>query len=164
MNRLIGFYNKLEEYLLVGSLAITVIILFFQVVLRYVFNSSLSWSEELARYIFVWQSWLGASLGLRERRHIKVEILTGALKGRAKTLVEIIGVIIWLGLCVFLVSSGTEMAMSYAKQNAVTPALRIPFSIIYATLPISCGLIVLRLIGQVFEMFKELFYGERGAA
>lgn len=62
MKKLINFYNQLEAHLLVCSLIFTVILVFFQVILRYVFSSSLSWSEELARYIFIWQIWLGTSV------------------------------------------------------------------------------------------------------
>ena len=55
------WFDNAEEYLLVGSLAFNVVLVFFQVVMRYVFQNSLSWSEELARYIFLWQTWVGAS-------------------------------------------------------------------------------------------------------
>lgn len=59
MKKVIGFYNSLEAHLLVISLAFTTLLIFVQVVMRYVFNNSLSWSEELARYVFIWQIWLG---------------------------------------------------------------------------------------------------------
>ena len=58
MKKIAQCYNKLEEWLLVGSLAFSVILLFIQVIMRSVFNSSLSWSEELARYIFIWQIYI----------------------------------------------------------------------------------------------------------
>ena len=68
------FLNKrFEELILVPSLVFTVILVFSQVVMRYVFQSSLYWSEELARYLFVWQTWLGASLAVREASHIRIE-------------------------------------------------------------------------------------------
>ena len=59
---LVTIWNKIEEYFLVYSLILMVALVFIQVIMRYIFNNSLSWSEELVRYIFIWQIWLGASL------------------------------------------------------------------------------------------------------
>lgn len=55
-------WDHFEETILVYSYLLVVPLLFVQVVSRYVFNHSLSWSEELARYIFIWQVWLGSRL------------------------------------------------------------------------------------------------------
>ena len=48
-------YNKFEEYLLVISLAVTVTLIFYQVIMRFIFNDAPSWTEEVTRYIFIWQ-------------------------------------------------------------------------------------------------------------
>lgn len=62
LSRIGNIYNNLEEYLLVVSLVINVLLVFLQVIMRTVFKNSLTWSEELSRYIFIWQIWLGASI------------------------------------------------------------------------------------------------------
>lgn len=54
LKKLIYGYDKLEEYLLCGSLVFTTLVVFLQVIMRKVFNNSLTWSEELTRYIFIW--------------------------------------------------------------------------------------------------------------
>ena len=64
LSRIGNIYNNLEEYLLVVSLVINVLLVFLQVIMRTVFKNSLTWSEELSRYIFIWQIWLGASIAL----------------------------------------------------------------------------------------------------
>lgn len=89
MKKLINFYNQLEAHLLVCSLIFTVILVFFQVILRYVFSSSLSWSEELARYIFIWQIWLGTSVAQRDNSHVRIEALGGSEESRRKTMLRI---------------------------------------------------------------------------
>ena len=63
--------KHLEEMLLVILLAAIVLVMLYQIVRRYLFNSSLSWSEELGKFLFVWISWMGISLGQREGEHIK---------------------------------------------------------------------------------------------
>ena len=50
-------WDNLEEYILVYSMMFSVALVFVQVIMRYVFSNSLSWSEELARYLFLWQIW-----------------------------------------------------------------------------------------------------------
>lgn len=79
MKKLISIYNKLEEYFLVYTMILMVIIVFVQVIFRYILNNSLSWSEELVRYIFIWQVWLGASLGMRINEHIRVDMFVKLL-------------------------------------------------------------------------------------
>lgn len=154
LKRLGEAYNKLEEYLLVGSLVITVCLIFLQVVMRYVFNSSLSWSEELARYIFVWQIWLGASLGVKEGKHIRVELIysyffTDKEKYKGKYVVEIIAIIIWFAFCLFLAVNGTQLVLDLMQKKSLSPAMRIPLYAVYASVPVGSGIMGLRLLQQI---------------
>ena len=64
---------NLEKYLCVVLMSVMTLIIFIQVVARYVFQNSLSWSEELARYIFIWLVYLGISYGCQMRKHIKID-------------------------------------------------------------------------------------------
>ena len=66
------FLYNFEEYFVVWTMAIMTILVFIQVVMRYVFSNSLSWSEELARFIFLWVSWIGASYAVKEGDIIEV--------------------------------------------------------------------------------------------
>ena len=63
--------DKIEETVLVAMFVAMVGIIFFQVIMRYVFNNSLSWSEELGKFLFVWISWLGISIGHKRKEHIR---------------------------------------------------------------------------------------------
>lgn len=151
MKKIAQCYNKFEEYLLVGSLVFTVAIIFIQVIMRYVFNSSLSWSEELARYIFMWQIWMGASLGLKERKHIKVELLLGLFEKKGKRNIEIISSLIFFAFCVFLVINGTKLTLDLVGTHALSAAMRIPLSIVYLALPFSALEMVIRILYQLYE-------------
>lgn len=162
MKKIIDFYNRFEEYLLVGSLVFTVCIILLQVIMRYVFNSSLSWSEELARYIFIWQIWLGASLGVREKKHIRVELVYGLFKQKGQLVMDVLSTIIWIALCIFLAINGTELTLALLQRHSTSPAMKIPMYIIYSTLPISCGVMVLRLVQRVLKIIKTPFKGEGG--
>ncbi len=76
--------ENMENYIMsIGLLSISVIV-FVNVIARYFFNTSFSWSEELARYIIVWVSFLGVSSCARFDAHVKVDLLPNLLKGKAR--------------------------------------------------------------------------------
>jgi TRAP-type C4-dicarboxylate transport system permease small subunit len=154
------FYDKLEEYLLVSSLAFTVILVFMQVVMRTVFDFALSWSEELARYIGIWQIWLGASLAVREGKHIRVEIIFGLLKGKAVHVAEIVAQLIWFGFCVFIVINSFGLMEYLIRSKSISPAMQIPLVYAYLSVPIGCAAMGIRLIENIYREIKAVLAKE----
>lgn len=121
-------FDRTEEYFLVGSLAFNVVLIFFQVVMRYVFQNSLSWSEELARYIFLWQTWVGASYAVRLRRHLRVEMVADLMKGRLRKWYELAVFIVWFAFSVFIAWQGSVMTAFLIKRWQVSAAMQIPIA------------------------------------
>lgn len=157
MNRVTNAYNKLEEYLLVGSLVFNVAIVFLQVIMRSVFNYSLSWSEELSRYIFIWQTWLGASVALKYNEHIKVELIFNFIKSeKAKRVIRIFANLVWLAFCLFLAINGWKLIQSMIGRNALSSGMRIPLAFVYISLPASSLLICLRLLPRILADIKGI--------
>ncbi|MBU8908950.1 TRAP transporter small permease, partial [Desertibacillus haloalkaliphilus] len=95
-----------EELFLVIFSAVMVAVIALQVFMRYVMGSSLSWSEELARYCFIWLVYLGISYGVKKQRHIKVDVLLLALKDRGKIILNIFANVLFLGFAVFVIIYG----------------------------------------------------------
>jgi TRAP-type C4-dicarboxylate transport system permease small subunit len=156
MRALFARYDKLEEYVLVGSLGVTVALVFLQVIMRYVFNNSLYWSEELTRYIFIWQIWLGASIGLREKKHIKVEVLESVLSPAWKLAFDILASLIWLAANGFLLYSGTRLVIDLFQKHSVSTALQVPLWIVYAALPVSTFVIIIRQLLHLWDDVKAV--------
>lgn len=155
MKKIFAVYNKIEEYLLVGSLVFTTTLIFIQVVMRYVFNSSITWSEELARYIFIWQGWMGTSLGIRMKGHIRIEIITTKLELTGRKILDVLVATILLAFSIFLIVSGSDLVLKIASRKALSSALRIPLHYIFMALPVSSGVTSLRLIDQIFDILKS---------
>lgn len=156
--KLIYGYNKLEEYVLCGSLVLTTLIIFAQIIMRSVFNSSLTWSEELTRYIFIWQIWLGVSIAQKEKQHIKVELLFSFVKNeKFKDVVDIIATLIMIAFNIFLIINGTELVGQMIVRHNLSGAMRLPMYIVYIVLPLSAGVFCLRLLGQIVGDIKNLF-------
>ena len=79
MDRWIERYCRLLEALIALALAVMVVLVFGNVVLRYAFNTSIVVSEELSRWLFVWVTFLGAVVALQQRAHLGTNIVVGRL-------------------------------------------------------------------------------------
>jgi TRAP-type transport system small permease protein len=86
MTRTIDLFFKLLEFLVVAALVAMVIMVFGNVVLRYAFNSGILVSEELSRYCFIWLTYIGAMIAMREREHLGVDTLVRRLPRAGKKL------------------------------------------------------------------------------
>ena len=123
--------NRFEEYFLVATLVIMVVLIFGQVIGRYIFHSAPSWTEELARYIHIFQVWIGAGYAVKLREHIKIEVFVNLLYGTPRKIVEMISLIIWFLLALFLAYFGTILVLDSINYGQVSPAIQIPIWIPY---------------------------------
>jgi TRAP-type C4-dicarboxylate transport system permease small subunit len=80
----ISAYCRMLEGLIVAALAVMVVMVFGNVVLRYAFNSGITVSEELSRWLFVWMIFLGAVVAIRDNAHLGTDLLIGRLGPRGK--------------------------------------------------------------------------------
>jgi TRAP-type C4-dicarboxylate transport system permease small subunit len=101
-------YCKALEAVIVVCLALMVLLVFSNVVLRYAFNSGIAVSEELSRWLFVWMTFLGAVVALREHGHLGTEALVSRLGPRGRKACLVAGYILMLGTCWLLFSGSLE--------------------------------------------------------
>jgi TRAP-type C4-dicarboxylate transport system permease small subunit len=148
--------KRLEEYFLVLSLVLLALVVFLQVVMRYVFQNSLSWSEEFARYLFLWQVWVGASYAAQKSRHLKVEALLTFLSARGRVVVELLATVVSIGFVIFLAYKSTEIAALVNATGQKTPALGIRMSIPYASVPVGMTLMLFRLAQNLYLVLRRL--------
>lgn len=158
MKKLVHAYNKLEEYALVYTLAVCVVIISLQVIMRFVFNSSLSWSEESAKYLFVWLIWLGTSIAAKDQSHIVLEFLTSRLKGNVRAALSVVAKLIWLALCIFLVYYGTGVVLDMIHRGKTASAMPwLKVWVVYLAIPVSQAVLSLRLVAQIVQEVKSIF-------
>ena len=156
MKKFLQKYDKFEEYLLIGSLVFNVLLIFSQIFMRTLFNYSLSWTEELSRYIFIWQTWLGTSIALKYKQHIRVEILINIFKkAKNKKILEISVNLIWIAFSIFLLYAGTLLCKSMIARNVLSSGMRIPLVFVYSCLPISSLIVLIRLINDSINLIKR---------
>lgn len=112
--------------------------------LRYLTSQSLPWADEAARYLMIWMTFLGAGLVLRIGGHVAITNLQDALPTTGRRLLRAGIVLLLLGFFVFMAQVGWQYAQR--MQFQVTPALRLPFSYIYAAIPAGFVLLVVHLL------------------
>lgn len=130
MKTLVEGYFRLLKLLVVTCMAVMVVMVFGNVVLRYAFNSGISVSEELSRWSFVWMVFLGALIALREHAHLGLDSLVRRLPRAGQRLCLIVGHLLMLFVC-WLISKGSwEQAV--INLDVTAPASGLSMAWFYA--------------------------------
>ncbi len=104
-----------------------------QVVLRYFFGDPLTWSDELARYLFVWCSFIGWVIAARKRSHLGIALVAERSPPRVKAAIELAGALASVAFAVVLLYYGLQITSRNADVDTVT--LFFTFGVVYAIVP-----------------------------
>ena len=154
-------WDHLEEFILVYSLMVSVALVFVQVVMRRVFNNSLSWSEELARYLYVWQTWLGVSYAARNGTHLRITMLKDRLPAKVQQVLEVFVTLVWLGFGIFVIYQGMGVVNTISSFGQKSSALKIPMQLCYLSVPVGMFLMCIRIVERTI---KDQFLHKKEAA
>lgn len=154
-----GRYKSLFDYFVFLILLLMVVLVFINAFMRYVFNSGFPISEELARYFFIWTSFLGAVVAFKEGKHVGVTLLVDKLKGVSQILVKTVADILVI-FAMWIVFIG---GLNYMKVAAATksPATGIPFGYIAVSIIVTAVLIITIVIIEMYKRFKDLKIGRK---
>ncbi len=133
-----------------------------QVVMRYCFHSSLVWSEEMARYAFIWLIYIGISYGSRIMKHIKIEAALGLYPKKARPYVIILGDILFLAFSVIIVYLAYDVVLQQMKLNQKSPAMQIPMWFMYSAPMVGFVLTAIRQVQVIVIRCKELGHKSEG--
>lgn len=147
-------FNRFEESVLVLTLVIMVILIFGQVLGRHLFGAAPSWTEEMARYIHIFQVWIGASYAVKFRQHIRIGAFIEIFQGLPRKILETVSIFIWFAIALFLAIFGTQLVLASLRNGQVSPALQIPMWIPFIAIPLGGGGMAFRLIYQVIEVWR----------
>ncbi|WP_431026813.1 TRAP transporter small permease [Lysinibacillus sp. LZ02] len=136
--------NRTTELFSALLLFIMVILVFIQIVSRVIMSSSFPWTEEVARFMMIWITFLGASVAFQYGAHIGVEALVDRLPAIVRKFFVIVVMLICLSFFVLLIVYGYELASGAFVKTS--PALQIPMGYIYYIIPVSGVLMSLNLL------------------
>ncbi len=148
--KLIDQINKGLKVLLAFSLGTMSVVIIAQVVLRYFFHHTITWAEELSRYLMVLSVFLGASLALRTQSLIAVELLAENITYAKKRVLKIFVYLLCLIFFSTLLIVGIQVVGNVGGQ--LSPALQIKMSIPYMAIPIGAAALVMNAIAVIMEL------------
>ncbi|MEG1602570.1 MAG: TRAP transporter small permease [Cloacibacillus sp.] len=146
--------NSIEEKFLVLNLLISTLIVFMNVVLRYCFSASLSWVDEAARYMFIWLIWIGADYTLANRKHLRIDIISSRLHGKARITLELFVMSVWCCFCVFLGCQGTKLVRTVVEQQQLSTAMQISMGWAYLCIPLAGIFMAIRLVFDIINLLR----------
>jgi TRAP-type C4-dicarboxylate transport system permease small subunit len=126
--------EKAVCYTLTVMMAVMTITIIIQVFLRYIFSYSLSWSEEVARYLMIWVAFLGGSLALKKGLHLGVELVVSRLHQGVKRWVLLFSQLLIFLFLLSLTIGGTTL--TWAVRDQSSPALLFSMSLAYLSAPV----------------------------
>ncbi|MBN2396719.1 MAG: TRAP transporter small permease [Candidatus Atribacteria bacterium] len=148
--------NKLIRILMILSFSIMVILIFAQIIYRYVLIRPIPWAEEAARFFFVWATFLGASVAVKNRAHINVSFLVDKISVNYKKYEKPLILSSYI-LCIIFLSAITfyGLRISFHVNKQTSPALQLPMIYPYLAIPIGTFMMVINFIAILLEEIEN---------
>ncbi|HJC91263.1 MAG TPA: TRAP transporter small permease [Candidatus Mediterraneibacter excrementigallinarum] len=157
MKKAINWIDEyLEEVLLVAALAAMAVIMGVQVFCRYVLGASLSWSEELTRYIFIWAGFLSVSYCTKKCISIKIEQFVALFPKRGKAMFKVVNHTFELILFLYLIPFAWKYLMSAVANGQTSPAMEIPMYYVQAAPLVGFILSAIRVLQRWIAEFNSV--------
>jgi TRAP-type C4-dicarboxylate transport system permease small subunit len=148
-----------ERWLILVFYAMIVATIASEVIRRFLLSYSSIWGEEVARYAFIYLAWIGASAAVRERAHIRIDVILHWLPPRGKAAIYLFGDLATLALAVVVLIWSMDPVLTALKFDAVTHGLRISSAIFRAAVPIGFAMLAFRLVQSILRDLRDLRTG-----
>jgi TRAP-type C4-dicarboxylate transport system permease small subunit len=132
------------------------VMVFLQVLYRYVLHSPLAWSEEFAMFLFQWCIFIGAALAVKYGYHFHVDLVTSRLSGNGRAAIQTLSSAIMLVVAYTMIHMGIKMVLS---NEYIYPTLQIRVSYAYLAFPVSGILIFIYQVPILVREIKSLRKG-----
>jgi TRAP-type C4-dicarboxylate transport system permease small subunit len=146
--RVVDGLNVAVRWILAALMLVMTVLIGWQVIARFIVGESLTFSEEVSRFVMVWLVLLGAAYAAKNGRLMKVDIVEHMLSGRAKSTVIMVAGVLSIVFYLVLVVFGFFIVSAVSYQ--MTPATEVSMSIPMAALPVGGILLVINTIHQMF--------------
>ncbi|MFK8035607.1 MAG: TRAP transporter small permease [Hyphomicrobiales bacterium] len=156
-----------ERWALLVFYTLLVVTMAVEVVRREVFSYSSIWGEEIVRYSFIYLAWVGASAAVRDRGHIRIDVLFNYVSPRVKSLLYIFGDLVMFAIAILAFYWSFETVSVSWKFGSVSHGLRVSMVWFLMAVPLGFALMMLRLVQSFlrdvadFRAGRPVYEGER---
>lgn len=140
------------EVLMAAMLGLMIVLVFMNVILRYFFNSGITWSEEMARYLFVWIIYIGAIGAMRDNTHLGMDTVIRRLPPTTQKAAYLCGQVLILAMMLLLLDGSWHLSL--LNIDAKASATNIPLTLVYGSGLLTGGCIA---INVAVNCYKALF-------
>ena len=155
-----GLDKNAERWLLLVFYTLLVATMAIEVIRRELFEYSSIWGEEIVRYSFIYLAWIGAALAVKERAHIRIDVLFHYLGPRGRAFLYILGDLVMLFVAVLAVYWSFETVSVSWKFGSVTDGLRISKVWFLMAVPAGFSLLIFRILQSLLRDLKDLRSGK----
>jgi TRAP-type transport system small permease protein len=152
MDRTIGAISRLLEYVIAAALAVMVVLVFGNVVMRYAFNSGITVSEEVSRWLFIWGTFLGALVALRDRAHLGVDMVVGRLPAWGRKLCMLVTHVLMLGILGMLFKGALDQTR--INWEVTAPTTGASMAIVHASAVVFAAIAGLILLNDLVRFLR----------
>lgn len=151
--------NKLEEVLMGILLICMVVIMCIQVACRYCLNYSLTWSEELTRYLFVWAGFISISYCVKKRISIKIEQFERLLPDKVAKVLDVFRNALLICFAIYMLPFAMRYLQQCINNGSTSSSLGIPMYYVQVAPLVGFALVAIRLIQALLESIRVLKEG-----
>ena len=152
MKALCATLENILKWMVIIANGFMLLLVFAQVITRYVFGYTPEFGEELARYLFVWVVFLSMPLVAKSGGHMCIETLTSRVHGATLKTLRILADMVSLAFLTIMVWQGSLMVDRMGFQTS--PALEVPMSYVYIVIPFGCGVMLLYVLGDFIRTLR----------
>lgn len=145
---------KVEEAFLGITILLATLVLFVNIVLRFIFSANTTWAEELIRYMMIWITFVGSGVCFGRGLHVGIDFFLEFVTKKWNIIIGILVNIISIILMIFLIVYGTELVKFSMNTGQITPSLQIKMFWVYLGIPVGGALSLIHLVINILEQFK----------
>lgn len=139
---------------MIAMVPLMTLIVFTQVIMRYVFNSPFTWAEEMSRMLMIWISCIGSAYALKTSQHISLNYFRLKMKGITEAIVILFSHISLMIFFTVVFVKGIILCIS--ELNQFSPAMGIPMAIPFSAVPFSFGIALLFTLEEAISDFERI--------
>lgn len=146
MSVLRKLYGNLEEYLCVFFVALIVVSLSVQVIVRFTLGEAVAWAEEISRFALIWTVYVGAAMAAKRTLHVRVSVQFMAFSPKVRLVFRVLADSVWIVFNLIAAYVCAQVVADSFSYPEVSPTLRWTTAYVEMIIPISCLAVIWRTI------------------